>query len=96
MKKLAFIATGAAFALAACGSSTDASEEAMADTVEVPADDAMADAPEPIEDANAMTEEEIDESMAEVEADAEAAGDAAQSVADAAMEAQAEMDAAAE
>ena len=43
-------------ALAACGSATDASEDAMADTVEMPADEAMAGTPQPAEDAAALTE----------------------------------------
>lgn len=58
MKKL--IATSfaavATLALAACGSSTDASEDAVADTVEMPADEAMAGTPQPAEDPAALTE----------------------------------------
>lgn len=44
MKKLAraAIASATLFALAACGSADDANEEAVADNVEIPADDAMA------------------------------------------------------
>ncbi|WP_170003703.1 hypothetical protein [Pseudopontixanthobacter vadosimaris] len=44
MKKLARAALASAtlLALAACGSADDASEEAVADNVEIPADDAMA------------------------------------------------------
>ena len=50
--RTAFALTGA-LALAACGSSDDASEEAVADTVEIPADEAMADiTAEPIVDEN--------------------------------------------
>ena len=50
MKKFAIIAAAAgAFALAGCGDTTDASEDAVADSVEVPADEAMADAPDPVE-----------------------------------------------
>lgn len=50
MTKLALIAaaTAATLALAACGQSDDASADAMADTVEMPADDALANAPEPV------------------------------------------------
>ncbi|WP_121118873.1 hypothetical protein [Croceibacterium ferulae] len=48
MKTLALTAAAPLlFALAACGSSDDASEDAMADTVEMPADEAMAEAPMP-------------------------------------------------
>jgi hypothetical protein len=46
-----------ALALAACGSATDASEDALADNVEVPADEAMANAPAPVADPDALTEE---------------------------------------
>ena len=58
MKKFALIApaAGAALLLAACGSATDASEDAMADTVEMPADEAMAGTPEPAADPEALTE----------------------------------------
>ena len=58
MKKFAPIALAVvgALALSACGSSTDASEDAMADTVEMPADDAMASAPEPAMDADAVSD----------------------------------------
>lgn len=50
MKKtaLALIATASVFALAACGNSDSASEDAMADSVEMPADEAMAETPEPL------------------------------------------------
>lgn len=94
MKKLALVATGAAFALAACGESTDASEEAIADDVEVVADDAMADVPEPVADEEAMTDEEAEAVMDGNEEEAEAAGDAAMDVVEAAEAAQAEMEAA--
>lgn len=62
VKKLALAATASAamLLLAACGSATDASEDAMADTVEMPADDAMAGAPEPVADDAAMEETEMD------------------------------------
>ncbi len=55
VKKLATFAFAAAgsLALAACGSTTDASEDAMADDVEMPADQAMTDTPEPVMDENA-------------------------------------------
>ena len=63
MRKLAttLIAIVATTGLAACGSSTDASEEAMADNVEMPADDAMADVPDPVLDEDAtLTAEEVE------------------------------------
>jgi hypothetical protein len=44
-------------ALAACGSATDASEDALADNVEVPADQAMQGTPAPVADADALAEE---------------------------------------
>lgn len=104
MKKFAIIAaTTAALALSACGESTDASEDAVADTVEVPADDAMEGLPDPVADADAMTEEEaaaVDAAMDDGEAMAEEAGDAAQQTVDdaiaAAEAAQGEMEDAAE
>lgn len=67
MKKIAIVAAAAAFALAACGETTDASEDAIADSVEVPADDAMADAPDPVADGDAMSDEDAsdDETTAE-------------------------------
>ena len=53
MKKIALFAAVSSFALAlaACGGSDDASEDAMADDVEMPADEAMADTPLPVADA---------------------------------------------
>ena len=77
------------FALAACGSSDDASQDAMADTVEMPADEAMTDAPmpapvdttdagmntDPVEDANEPVASNVDTT-------AEAADAAAAAVAD--------------
>jgi len=68
MKTLATLAlaTTAALALAACGSTTDASEDAIADTVEMPADQAMADAPEPVADDAVIAEEAaVEEGSAE-------------------------------
>lgn len=88
MKKIGLVAaTTAALALAACGSSTDASEDAVADTVEVPADEAMVTAPDPIDDPDAMSEEEAEAAMAETEATAEEAADAAEAAANDAMDA---------
>lgn len=56
MKKFATLAfaAGAALALAACGSSESAKEEAQADNVEMPAEEAIpADAGTPVADASA-------------------------------------------
>lgn len=82
-KTLQFAATIAfAAALAACGSATDASEDAMADNVEVPADEAMTGAPAPVADAEALTEE--------AETDAVEAAEAAEAMVDADAPASAE------
>ena len=72
MKKTLLIAfaASATLTLAACGSATDASEDAVADTVEMPADEAMAGTPQPAEDADAMAE--ATESAEEAAATAEA------------------------
>lgn len=75
------VLTGAALMLAACGSADDASTEATADTVEMPADEALeaiSDEPVPDPDATATDAPDID---AETEAGAEQAGDAAAEVA---------------
>ncbi len=71
----------AALLLSACGSANDASTEASADTVEMPADEALsAITDEPVADPDAAaTDAPADE--AELEAGAEAAADAAASVA---------------
>lgn len=78
MKKIALTAT-AALALTACGETTDASDEAQADTVEVDADAAMEDMPEPIEDDGAMEESlsdvDVEGQLDAAEAEAEAAAD---------------------
>lgn len=86
MKKIAFVATAAAFALAACGETTDASDDAIADSVEVPADDSMAGMPDPVADDEAMTDGEVDAQMDAGEAVAEEAADNAQAAADEARE----------
>lgn len=73
--------TGAALLLSACGSSDDASTEANADTVEMPADEALAPIDEePVADPNA-TATDAPETDAETEAGAEDAADAAADVA---------------
>jgi hypothetical protein len=71
--------SGATLLLAACGSSDDASAEASADTVEMPADDALAPVAEaPVADPSATA---TDAPEAAPEAAATAAGDAAAGVA---------------
>ncbi len=72
------LAVLATFGLAACGSSTDASDDAIADTVEIPADEAMADTPEPVADEDALVDPveaataDAEENMDALEAEAEA------------------------
>ena len=58
MKKFALIAFAAlaAYGLSACGKSDDASDEAMADNVEMPADEAMSTAAPPVADAEAASD----------------------------------------
>src|SRR5690606_34384332 len=94
MKKFALIAAAAGvFALAGCGSADDASEDAMADTVEMPADEAMAAAPDPVADtASEAVTQATDDAENAVDATAQEAGDAA---VDAAAEAEAAAQAAA-
>ncbi len=89
MKKIALFAavSSLALALAACGDSGDASEDAMADNVELPADEAMADMPMPASDATEAAED--------LEATADEAA-AAEDAADAAAAAAADAEAAAE
>ena len=86
MKKFALIAAAsAAFALAGCGDADDASEDAMADTVEMPADEAMTGLPDPVADTEAEAAAEAEASAAETVEAVEAAGAAAeQAAADAA------------
>ncbi|MCB2078890.1 MAG: hypothetical protein KDE55_14480 [Novosphingobium sp.] len=73
MKKIAYaaFASAAALALAACGSSEPAGEEATAETVEMPADEAMGEADasaEPAEEATAAEGEATEAAPAEGEA----------------------------
>ena len=96
MKKIALFAAVSSFALAlaACGGSDDASEDAMADDVEMPADEAMADTPLPVADATEAADE-ADEAADDATANAEEAADAAeQAAADAAAAAEAATEAA--
>ena len=95
MRKLAILPalTGAALLLTACGSYDDASTEATADTVEMPADAALAPVDEePVADPSA-TQTDTPETDAEAEASAETSANAA---ADAAANVAAEAAAAAE
>ncbi|MEQ5787796.1 hypothetical protein J3454_07830 [Erythrobacter sp. NFXS35] len=77
--------TAAALMLAACGSADDASTEATADTVEMPADEALeaiSDEAVADPDATATDAPDVDsEAGAETEAAAEDAADAAAAVA---------------
>ena len=79
-------------ALAACGSSEDASTEAEADTVEMTADEALTDVEEmPVEDPAASTAPvEMDTASPSEEAEIQEAGDSAADTAAAAMDAMAE------
>ena len=74
MKKTLMIALSCAatLALSACGSATDASEDAVADNVEVPADEAMAGTPAPVTDPDALAEAADDAEADAVEAAATA------------------------
>lgn len=90
------VLAGASLALAACGSADDASTEAMPDTVEMPADEALEPiAEEPVEDADALgppadagegapdlqTTQEAADAAADVAAEAAAAAEAAEAAA---------------
>lgn len=89
MRKLLFasLASASVLALAACGSSDDASADAEADTVEMPADEAMTGAEDPVlddaatEDAEEATAESVQEATAAAEAASAAAADAAEAAA---------------
>ena len=94
MKFRLIAAATATLALAACGSSDDASMEAEADTVEVSADEAMEPVvDEPVADPAADLEAAEADNAAAAEAEAasvEAAGDNAAATAEAALDAMAE------
>jgi hypothetical protein len=84
MKKIAniLLASAGALTLAACGGADDASIEAEADTVEMPADAALEDVTEePVEDADANSDDAVSEEVAEdaaaAAADVAAAAEAA-------------------
>ena len=84
MKTIAKFAAASAFALtlAACGDSGDASEDAMADSVEMPADEAMAEVPDPAEDVTAAAEEATQTAEENLDAAEAAAAAAEETVAD--------------
>lgn len=86
---LAIAAAIASLALAGCGETQDASADAMADNVEVPADDAMNDTPMPVEETSVVEDSAEDAAPAtdEVEQSAEQAADDAQSAVDDAVSA---------
>lgn len=86
------LTAAASLALAACGSSEDASTEAEADTVEMTADEALTDVEEmPVEDPAANTAPvEMDTASPSEEAEIQEAGDSAADTAAAAMDAMAE------
>lgn len=88
MKKLAIVACTAAFALSACGSQSDASDDAEADTVEMPADEAMEGMPDPVDSID--VEEEMDANEEEAEAAADEAVATVDDVEDAIAAAEAE------
>jgi len=81
MKKIAYAAFAslAALSLTACGSADDASSDAEADTVEMPADEVMAGTEAPVADADATAEDES--ASADAVAAAEAQGENAADVA---------------
>ena len=92
MKFRIALTAAASLALAACGSSEDASTEAEADTVEMTADEALTDVEEmPVEDPAANTAPvEMDTASPSEEAEIQEAGDSAADTAAAAMDAIAE------
>ncbi|MDQ0566360.1 hypothetical protein GRI55_02925 [Erythrobacter citreus] len=92
MKFRIALTAAASLALAACGSSEDASTEAEADTVEMTADEALTDVEEmPVEDPAANTATvEMDTASPSEEAEIQEAGDSAADTAAAAMDAMAE------
>ena len=88
MRKTAYLAALIipALALAGCGSADDASTEASAETVEMPADRALAPVTDaPLADPSATATDAPEPAVPE--AAATAAGDAASAVADKALEA---------
>lgn len=91
MKKIALVAASLAFALSACGSTDDPDAPAEADTVEMPADEVMA---QPGMDEDPAVDAGMAEDMGDtpvVEETTAPADDAADAAADAAADLQAAM-----
>lgn len=84
MNTLKFLAPASLLALCACGETNDASQDATADTVEFASDEAMAGIPDPVADAEALSdgspadEQAIEGAIEAAETEAEAAANAAQ------------------
>lgn len=77
------LAASLALGLAACGDSQDASDDAMAESVELPADAAMDDVPMPAENGDALDDaKETVPPVEKVEQDAQQAADDAQAAVD--------------
>jgi hypothetical protein len=74
------LAASAAFALAGCGHADDASQDAQADSVEIPADEALNNTPEPSTDT-AATDFAAEQATKAAEVSANSAADAAQDAA---------------
>ncbi|MEX0341741.1 MAG: hypothetical protein AB3N06_04070 [Erythrobacter sp.] len=94
MKFRIALTAAASIALAACGSTEDASTEAEADTVEIAADEALADIDsEPVDDPAATVEDaaaEREDMSPSEQAQIQQAGDNAADTAAAAMDAMSE------
>lgn len=86
MRKIAFAAFAslAALTLSACGSSDDASSDAEADNVEMPADQALSGSEQPVPDASATDNDTSTDQASQAEAAGDRAADAAADVAAAA------------
>ena len=80
MRILAPLVLAAAFALAGCGHADDASQEAQADSVEIPADEALQNTPEPSTDT-AAADSAAEQATKAAEASANQSADAAQAAA---------------
>jgi hypothetical protein len=79
MRILAPLALAAAFALGGCGHADDASQDAQADSVEIPADEALQNTPEPSTDTAAA--DAAEQATTAAEASANSSADAAQAAA---------------
>ena len=80
MRILAPLVLATAFALAGCGHADDASQEAQADSVEIPADEALQNTPEPSTDT-AAADSAAEQATKAAEASANQSADAAQAAA---------------